>query len=206
MQPWKTPSWTRAAALDPCQGIHGFPKGARAGSFFHEIFEHLDFTRPDFEPMALALREYGFEEKWLPVVEQTLKNCLATSLHPDMPDLTLSAIPNADRVNEMEFYYPVKSFSPKDLADFFSQKDMGDLVANQLAPACLFTGRRVHERVHGPGVFATRAGIFWRITRPTTWDTRMMTMPRQTWTRSWPEPFTCCNIICIFWPWIATWP
>ena len=45
--------------------IFTFPKGARPGTFFHDVLEHLDFTGltgPSLEDMVEEkLQRYGFE-------------------------------------------------------------------------------------------------------------------------------------------------
>ena len=103
--------------------IFAFPKGARAGIFFHDILEHHDFAAKnpaDLERIVTAkLQQYGFDQKWQPVVCGNIKNVLSISLRPDAPQLKLSAIPTTERINEMEFYFPLNPVSSQALADVF---------------------------------------------------------------------------------------
>ena len=45
---------------------------------------------------------------------------LHTPLEPDMKELRLSSIANKDRMNELEFYFPLASISPANLANLFT--------------------------------------------------------------------------------------
>ncbi len=87
------------------ESVFGFPKGAKAGLFFHYLFENIDFKQPDSETTDLlikkALRKYGFDQKWLQVVKESLLNVIVCDL--DGNGLSLAAIDDQDRVNEMEF-------------------------------------------------------------------------------------------------------
>ncbi len=59
-------------------GIFAFPKGARAGSFLHEVMEHVDYTEKDMGAaralVSRKLPEYGFEDKWVDAVVSMLEN------------------------------------------------------------------------------------------------------------------------------------
>ncbi|MEE8398633.1 MAG: exodeoxyribonuclease V subunit beta, partial [Desulfobacterales bacterium] len=104
--------------------IFAFPKGARAGTFFHELFEHLDFTAvgpPIGDKVRTGLLAYGFEEDWTQPVVRLAEKVVSTPLLDQQPDLKLSAIDNGKRINEMEFCFPVDSFQPADLQDIFKQ-------------------------------------------------------------------------------------
>ncbi len=91
------------------EGIFAFPKGAKAGTFFHEIFEEIDFTSKDDKELSAKIEEkltsFDFEKKWLPVVLECVKKALCEPLNTD--GLSLDKISNKDRIVEMEFYFPV---------------------------------------------------------------------------------------------------
>ncbi|CAB1061286.1 Exodeoxyribonuclease V beta chain (EC [Olavius sp. associated proteobacterium Delta 1] len=103
--------------------IFSFPKGARAGIFFHDIFEHYDFATTNSDEaaqlVAKKLQQYGFDLIWQETVCRTLTNVLSISLHPDLAKLKLSSIRMRDRANEMEFYFPIKHLSPRNLSKIF---------------------------------------------------------------------------------------
>jgi len=104
--------------------IFSFPKGARAGIFFHDIFEHLDFTASDYRHkealVTNKLASYGFDPKWRNAVCHMITKVLSLPLEIRTETLTLSSVPCKDRINEMEFYYPLNPFTPKQLEKIFS--------------------------------------------------------------------------------------
>ena len=114
--------------------IFSFPKGARAGIFFHDIFEHLDFTASDYgHKEALVtnkLTAYGFDLKWRDVVCDMITKVLSIPLEISTEALTLSSVQCKDRINEMEFYYPLNPFTPQQLEKIFSDHGRIQLPAN----------------------------------------------------------------------------
>jgi len=110
-----------SASLDPKE-IGAFPAGARAGAFFHDVLEHLDFTSRDVEAQANLIIEklalHGFDPAWLPTVQRAIENVVAVRLDEDV---SLSSVSKDSRISELEFYYPLNSTTPKDLATIFSQ-------------------------------------------------------------------------------------
>ena len=93
-------------------GIFDFPKGTKAGTFFHDIFEHLEFVEEDQsaikEIIAHKLERHGFDETWLDAVYDMTRNVLTVSLNSKTDGLRLSSIPQEERLNELEFYFPLK--------------------------------------------------------------------------------------------------
>jgi exodeoxyribonuclease V beta subunit len=110
--------------------IFGFPKGTRAGNFFHDIFEHLDYTdcsaQAVSEPVQRALPAYGFESTWQNIVCETIAHVLSVSLRPAQPELTLSSIACEHRINEMEFYFPLNRIAPQKLRSVFKKHSRFD--------------------------------------------------------------------------------
>ncbi|MEX1351061.1 MAG: exodeoxyribonuclease V subunit beta [Desulfobacterales bacterium] len=109
--------------------IYSFPKGTRAGNFFHDVFEHHDFAdeNPD-NLIALVVRklqQYGFDPKWQGTVCQTINRVTSIPLRSNLPQLRLSAVEMSDRNNEMEFYFPLNPIAPGNLSRIF--KDHGRL-------------------------------------------------------------------------------
>jgi exodeoxyribonuclease V beta subunit len=106
-------------------GIFAFPRGTRAGTCLHSILEHLDFTQEDAPAMKRLvtdkLREYGFESSWCDTLLVMLKKVLSACLDPLGKGFTLSHIGRDARLNELEFYFPLQSISPKKLKDIFQR-------------------------------------------------------------------------------------
>ncbi len=98
-------------------GIFAFPRGTNAGSCLHKIFEGLDFTETDpakvSNLVAATLRDYGFDAaRFTPAVCENLRRVLDVPLELGNPDFTLAHIPNAARLNELEFLFPVEQLTP----------------------------------------------------------------------------------------------
>jgi len=118
--------------VDPLQPEEGkktldrfaFPGGARSGTFFHEILENLDFSGKEGPPpedfVAEKLEEYAFEPAWRDSLCSMLARIFAAPLLSYRRDLSLSRIERRDRLNELEFYFPLKQVSPAILQRVFA--------------------------------------------------------------------------------------
>jgi exodeoxyribonuclease V beta subunit len=103
--------------------IFDFPRGARAGTCLHDIFEHVDFSllNPD-ETRGLIgkkLAEYGFEDRWVDTVYTTVQRVLVAPVFGKENMFTLSLLAPADRLHEVEFYAPLGLISPERLGKVF---------------------------------------------------------------------------------------
>ena len=121
--------------------IH-FPKGVRAGLFFHELLENLDFSNSDQAYRAnmieTRLQSYGFDRNWCPAVLNMIGFLLETSIGSiENDNFNLSEIRQRDRIDEMEFYYPIQKLTPKRLEEIFS---------SHLIPGAVFGHAVSHER------------------------------------------------------------
>jgi len=105
--------------------IFSFPKGARAGIFFHDIFEHLDFAPGNSEDNVRLVTDkllaYGFESKWQKPICTMIDNVLSIPLETSKTTLRLSSVHSNDRINEMEFYFPLKPVAPQGLKKIFDK-------------------------------------------------------------------------------------
>lgn len=117
---------TRIAAGPDSPDMFEFPAGTKAGIFLHDILEKIDYRGNDPAEarnlVADKLSQYGYEARWLPAVLDMVKKVTATPL--PMPGgaerfLTLSAIANQNRLNEVAFYFPLRRISPEDLDRIF---------------------------------------------------------------------------------------
>jgi len=106
--------------------IFSFPKGAHAGTFMHDLLEHLDFEEKNpVRVKALVadkLKEYGFEDLWQETLCRMIQKLIEAPLGPEREGLTLSCIGNQDRLNELEFYFPLKTISPERLQKIFQSR------------------------------------------------------------------------------------
>ena len=105
--------------------IFSFPRGTKAGTCLHDIFEHLDFVEKDpsviKKLVSSKLIEYGFDPLWQGTLYDMIRKVLSVPLEPERSDFTLSHIRSQDRINELEFYFPLKSISPKKLHTIFKK-------------------------------------------------------------------------------------
>ncbi len=89
--------------------IFRFPKGARAGTFMHAIFERLDFPLAQGEALAAEvsrqLARHGYGSEWQAIIEGMVGDVLDTPLNGS--GLRLRDITARKRLNELEFYYPL---------------------------------------------------------------------------------------------------
>jgi exodeoxyribonuclease V beta subunit len=100
--------------------IRCFPKGSRAGIFFHDVLEQLDFSLPaDTGLIDRKLREYGFDPGWGATVARTVDEIVRLTLTGDGSPMRLCEITTQKRINEMEFYFPLNTTDPQRLRDGF---------------------------------------------------------------------------------------
>jgi exodeoxyribonuclease V beta subunit len=118
------------------EGIFAFPRGTKAGICLHEILEKLDFTSGDEPLMKLVnqrlqahdLAQTGHAE----AVSQMLRNLLKLPLATGRPDFNLARISLAERLSELEFYFPVQGVSPARLHDLLGKSGWSSAVPVQL--------------------------------------------------------------------------
>ena len=111
-----------APAQQDFGGIFRFEKGARAGDFFHDVLEHLDFQNPAEldELVRRKLALHGFGATSVPMVE-ALKAKLGEVLEVELEaGLQLNQIAKTKRLSEVEFAFRLNSLCPDDLAALFS--------------------------------------------------------------------------------------
>ncbi|MFO7667245.1 MAG: exodeoxyribonuclease V subunit beta [Desulfobacterales bacterium] len=116
-----------------------FPRGARAGIFFHDLFEQMDFSYSESgareELVAGKLREYGFGAIWKGTVCDMINKVLDAPLYAKETVMKLSDIDKANRVNEMEFYFPLKMIAPVAIKKVF--QDYGRVLVSDDYPVWL---------------------------------------------------------------------
>ena len=119
-----TPTTENDLQLHKKENIFSFPKGTRAGIFFHDVFEHIDFvescTEEKIKLISNKLKEYRFESKWQKPVCSMVDNVLSVPLCINNTTLMLSSVHCRNRINEMEFYFPLKPVSPNRLRKIFA--------------------------------------------------------------------------------------
>jgi exodeoxyribonuclease V beta subunit len=122
--------------LEEPAGIFAFPKGAKAGTFLHDVFEHLDFCNamgPSREELVKEkLAQYGYDLSWLEIVCGMLDKVLRVPLDPERQDFCLSRVRMEDRLNELEFYFPLKALPPETLSRILAGSDLRQKVPERI--------------------------------------------------------------------------
>ncbi len=132
------PRASREHRLQPSDDVFShfrwFPRGTRTGLFAHDLLEHLDFTALAAPESSTAVRhmlqKYGFDSAWSNAVTDMLKQVLQVRLStPAAAPFSLSEIKQKQRLNELEFYFPLKSITPDTFAEVFGKHATGRLPA-----------------------------------------------------------------------------
>jgi exodeoxyribonuclease V beta subunit len=118
------------------KGMFAFPRGTKAGICIHELLEILDFRATDAEMLKLAnerLQAHGMgQTDYCDAVHEMLKALVRVPLAQDRKDFTLAKIAPADRLNEVEFYFPVRDVSPAHLQQLLGSFGWTSAVPTQL--------------------------------------------------------------------------
>lgn len=128
---------TQPAEADVIDGINifTFPKGASAGTFLHSVFEEISFNGYSDElyqeQLQTQLQLAGYEEQWLPVVQDLIADVLNSDL--DGQGLTLSGVQDEDRLVEMEFMLSADRVTVSALESLIRQHDPLSARATPLA-------------------------------------------------------------------------
>lgn len=98
--------------------IFRLPAGAATGIALHAVLENVDFTQP--QKIASLVSQYfsslGLTEELLSATTRQLESLLNHPLSADDRTVVLNQIGLSDRRSEMEFYYPIRRFTPTELA------------------------------------------------------------------------------------------
>jgi exodeoxyribonuclease V beta subunit len=119
---------TADAQPEPEQSVAGlsifhFPRGAKAGTCLHEIFEQLQYNQLNSDVFTTTVRSAlagnGFHEQWLPAVRSMVEEVTSARIIPEHPEFTLAQLKKGDWQAEMEFYLPIRQLAPATLRSLF---------------------------------------------------------------------------------------
>lgn len=109
----------------PALNRFGFPRGAKAGTCLHEIFETISFgvdAASLRQAVELALAKHGFAPEWAEAGYEMVAATLNAELDPGV---TLAAVPDGKRLVEMEFMLPAPKLEVARLAAILSAPEHG---------------------------------------------------------------------------------
>jgi exodeoxyribonuclease V beta subunit len=111
---------TAAEDAVEAHGIHAFPRGMRAGTCLHEILQDVDFANLKEMPEIVQrrLHAYGIEA-CDEIVTKNVRQLSALPLGAGKERFALADVPNESRIAELEFSFPINSFTTKKLAVLF---------------------------------------------------------------------------------------
>ncbi|WNN43555.1 exodeoxyribonuclease V subunit beta [Winslowiella toletana] len=91
---------------EPTLTPHSFPRGASPGTFLHGLFENIDFTQPvETGWLQQQLQQAGYDEIWLPMLQQWMTRIMATPL--DDSGVSLNQLAPQQKQVELQFYLPI---------------------------------------------------------------------------------------------------
>ncbi|MBF0449549.1 MAG: exodeoxyribonuclease V subunit beta [Candidatus Magnetomorum sp.] len=100
--------------------IFSFPKGARPGTFLHDLLEHLNFQETNIIALESLIEEklsaYGYDLVWKDSLKKLLYRVMHASLSKDDPNFRLCNIQKADRINELGFHFPVTQIQTNEIS------------------------------------------------------------------------------------------
>jgi exodeoxyribonuclease V beta subunit len=122
---------TTDAPSAPVDAVFRFPRGTVAGQCLHELLETIDFPVAEGPALAEAIQRqlarYAIDDVWQPAAAEIVRRTLDTALDAD--GLHLRAIGRPDRLDEMEFHFPLARLEPSRLAgvlaDFAGYRSAG---------------------------------------------------------------------------------
>ena len=120
----------KVVQTDPAaKNIFTFPRGAKHGTFLHELFEEVDFQgalRDELIPWLsdrLTIHNYDQAEEWAVIVSDWVLHILEHPLLEHVyPDLSLSQLNEKQKKVEMQFFIPmrpIQAFSINQLIAFY---------------------------------------------------------------------------------------
>jgi exodeoxyribonuclease V beta subunit len=121
----QAPVTPEAATVEAPAGrsIFTFPRGARAGIFLHEIFEHLDFAAvsgPAVDALvAKGLEKHGFEPEWRQHVSGMVRNVVETEISITGQTMSLAGLDTGHWITELEFFLPLSFITSDILGGYF---------------------------------------------------------------------------------------
>jgi|WetSurMetagenome_2_1015567.scaffolds.fasta_scaffold05661_6 exodeoxyribonuclease V beta subunit len=92
------------------EDIFKFPAGSKVGTLLHEILENLDFQNVEQDIIRTKMEFHRFDLNLQPTLEKLLENVLKAPLQDSF---CLADISKHNRLNELEFYYPVALINVK---------------------------------------------------------------------------------------------
>ena len=125
-------------STDTSRSIFSFPRGARPGTFMHDLLEHLDFgeiasrSEGSAEYVQQKLQQYGYGAEWTETIKGMLEHVVTTPLVNGDPSFVLSRVQAEQRLPELEFYFPLQKTDRQSLQRVLAEHGVGERVGQKL--------------------------------------------------------------------------
>ena len=121
---------TLVAQEQQVNNVFSFPRGAKHGTFLHELFEELDFQDSPADKLIpwltdrLSINGYEPAEEWAPIVSEWITHILAHQLAAnEYPELSLSQLSEAQKKVEMQFFIPMQPIEASSVNQLITHYD-----------------------------------------------------------------------------------
>ena len=120
--------------LEQRRGPHSFPAGTKAGNFFHEIFETIEFDVKDFSSIiSTLLNDHGLPQRFANLANEMITSTLNANLNKhDGQTFQLRELSFEDRIEEMEFHLHANDFDFEELGKIIEAVEPGNTFAEYL--------------------------------------------------------------------------
>jgi len=119
-----------ATSQEQLHNVFSFPRGAKHGTFLHELFEEIDFQDSPAEKLLpwltdrLIINGYEPAEEWAPIVSEWITHILAHQLAAkEYPELSLSQLSEAQKKVEMQFFIPMQAIEASSVNQLITHYD-----------------------------------------------------------------------------------
>ncbi|WP_084296301.1 exodeoxyribonuclease V subunit beta [Psychromonas arctica] len=126
------PSLLQPSSLpqEQVNNVFSFPRGAKHGTFLHELFEEIDFQDSPADKLIpwltdrLIINGYEPVEEWAPIVSEWITHILAHRLAAnEYPELSLSQLNEAQKKVEMQFFIPMQPIEASSMNQLITHYD-----------------------------------------------------------------------------------
>lgn len=117
-----------APLTSPQKTPFSFPRGAKHGTFLHELFELIDVESADSETLKallfdqLLLRHYPEPELWAPVLTTWIEQILSQNLTA-IDNITLGDLSAQQKKIEMQFFIPMQEVQANEVNNLLKKHD-----------------------------------------------------------------------------------
>jgi exodeoxyribonuclease V beta subunit len=120
--------------LEDRKGPHAFPAGTKAGNFFHEIFETIEFDAKDFSSIIPnLLNVHGLSPRFANLANEMIISTLFANLNKhNGQNFQLKELSFEERIEEMEFHLHANDFHFHELGQVIEAIEPGNAFAEYL--------------------------------------------------------------------------